>query len=87
MYPLDSYPFHNNDRYGMHYWRKTCLLYTSDILEVDNTAVRLEQIENLKRLKEGRNQAEVDLSLIHILSNGVTVMELTPAKAALIASV
>jgi len=28
-----------------------------DILEVDNTAVRLEQIENLKRLKEGRNQA------------------------------
>ncbi len=29
-----------------------------DILEVDNTAVRLEQIENLKRLKEGRNQAE-----------------------------
>ena len=31
-----------------------------DILEVDNTAVRLEQIENLKRLKEGRNQAEVD---------------------------
>ncbi len=30
-----------------------------DILEIDNTAVRLEQIENLKRLKEGRNQAEV----------------------------
>ena len=25
-----------------------------DILEVDNTAVRLEQVENLKRLKEGR---------------------------------
>ena len=24
-----------------------------DILEIDNTAVRLEQIENLKRLKEG----------------------------------
>ena len=30
------------------------------ILEIDNTAVRLEQIENLKRLKEGRNQAEVE---------------------------
>ena len=30
-----------------------------DILEIDNTAVRLEQIENLKRLKEGRNEAEV----------------------------
>ena len=27
-----------------------------DILEVDNTAVRLEQVENLKRLKEGRNE-------------------------------
>ena len=23
MYPLDSYPFHNNDRYGIHYWQKT----------------------------------------------------------------
>ena len=33
------------------------------ILENDNTAVRLEQIENLKRLKEGRNQAEVDKAL------------------------
>ena len=37
-----------------------------DILEVDNTAVRLEQIENLKRLKEGRNQAEVDKALAAI---------------------
>src|SRR5574344_1757632 len=34
-----------------------------DILEVDNTAVRLEQIENLRSLKEGRNQAEVDKAL------------------------
>ena len=34
-----------------------------DILEVDNTAVRLEQIENLKRLKEGRNEAEVQKAL------------------------
>ena len=34
-----------------------------DILEIDNTAVRQEQIENLKRLKEGRNQAEVDKAL------------------------
>ena len=34
-----------------------------DILEVDNTAVRQEQIENLRRLKEGRNQAEVDKAL------------------------
>ena len=37
-----------------------------DILEVDNTAVRKEQIENLKRLKEGRNQAEVDKALAAI---------------------
>ena len=22
-YPIDSYPFHNNDRYGIHYWQKT----------------------------------------------------------------
>ena len=34
-----------------------------DILEIDNTAVRQEQLENLKRLKEGRNQAEVDKAL------------------------
>ena len=34
--------------------------------EVDNTAVRKEQIENLKRLKEGRNQAEVDKALAAI---------------------
>jgi methylmalonyl-CoA mutase len=34
-----------------------------DILEVDNTAVRLEQIENLKRLKEGRNEEEVKKAL------------------------
>ena len=37
-----------------------------DILEIDNTAVRLEQIENLKRLKDGRNQAEVDKALAAI---------------------
>ena len=34
-----------------------------DILEVDNTAVRQEQIENLRRLREGRNQEEVDNAL------------------------
>ena len=34
-----------------------------DILEVDNTAVRLEQVENLKRLKEGRNEEEVKKAL------------------------
>ena len=34
-----------------------------DILEIDNTAVRQEQIENLKRLKEGRNEAEVQKAL------------------------
>ena len=34
-----------------------------DILEVDNTAVRLEQVENLKRLKEGRNEEEVQKAL------------------------
>lgn len=33
---------------------------------MDNTAVRKEQIENLKRLKEGRNQAEVDKALAAI---------------------
>ena len=33
-----------------------------DILEVDNTAVRQEQVE-LRRLKEGRNQEEVDKAL------------------------
>ena len=37
-----------------------------DILEIDNTAVRLEQIENTKRLKDGRNQAEVDKALAAI---------------------
>ena len=37
-----------------------------DILEVDNTAVRQEQIENLKRLKEGRIQEEVDRALAAI---------------------
>ena len=37
-----------------------------DILEVDNTAVRQEQIENLRRLKEGRNQEEVDKALAAI---------------------
>jgi len=34
-----------------------------DILEVDNTAVRNEQIELLRHLKEKRNQADVDASL------------------------
>ena len=34
-----------------------------DILEIDNTAVRQEQVENLRRLREGRNQAEVDKAL------------------------
>ncbi len=33
-----------------------------DILEIDN-GCSSEQIENLKRLKEGRNQAEVDKAL------------------------
>ncbi len=37
-----------------------------DILEVDNTAVRQEQVENLRRLKEGRNQEEVDKALAAI---------------------
>lgn len=34
-----------------------------DILEIDNTAVRLSQIERLKKLKAGRNEAEVQASL------------------------
>src|SRR5574344_346911 len=37
-----------------------------EILDIDNTEVRKEQIENLKRLKEGRNQAEVDKALAAI---------------------
>ena len=37
-----------------------------DDLTDKDTAVRLEQIENLKRLKEGRNQAEVDKALAAI---------------------
>lgn len=34
-----------------------------DILEIDNTAVRLSQIERLKKLRAGRNEAEVLVSL------------------------
>ena len=34
-----------------------------DILEVDNTAVRLEQIENLKRLKEGPQRRRSEKSI------------------------
>ena len=34
-----------------------------DILEIDNTAVRNEQLENLKKLKASRNQADVDKAL------------------------
>ena len=38
-----------------------------DILEVDNTAVRLEQLERLQQLKSERNQTEVNTSL-HAIS-------------------
>ena len=37
-----------------------------DILEVDNTAVRLQQEENLKKLKAGRNEEEVNKALAAI---------------------
>ena len=37
-----------------------------DILEVDNTAVRLAQIERLKKLRNERNEAEVQASLAAI---------------------
>lgn len=37
-----------------------------DILEIDNTAVRLSQIERLKKLREERNEAEVQASLAAI---------------------
>lgn len=37
-----------------------------DILEVDNTAVRLQQEENLKKLKAGRNEEEVKKALAAI---------------------
>ena len=34
-----------------------------DILEIDNTAVRKEQIERLAELKEGRDEAKVQAAL------------------------
>ena len=37
-----------------------------DILEVDNTAVRIQQIERLKQLRSGRNEAEVQKALAAI---------------------
>jgi methylmalonyl-CoA mutase len=37
-----------------------------DILEIDNTAVRLSQIERLKKLRAERNQADVDAALAAI---------------------
>jgi methylmalonyl-CoA mutase len=37
-----------------------------DILEVDNTAVRIQQIERLKQLRAGRNEAEVQKALAAI---------------------
>jgi methylmalonyl-CoA mutase len=37
-----------------------------DILDIDNTAVRLSQIERLKKLRAGRNEAEVQASLAAI---------------------
>jgi len=37
-----------------------------DILEVDNTAVRISQVERLKKLRENRNEAEVQASLAAI---------------------
>ena len=48
------------ERNEMEAWQKLIRVLTH---EIDNTAVRQEQIENLKRLKEGRNQAEVDKAL------------------------
>ncbi len=37
-----------------------------EILDIDNTAVRLEQIERLKKLKKERNKVEVEASLVAI---------------------
>jgi methylmalonyl-CoA mutase len=37
-----------------------------DILEVDNTAVRIQQIERLKQLRANRNEAEVQAALVAI---------------------
>ncbi|MEI7502911.1 MAG: methylmalonyl-CoA mutase [Paludibacter sp.] len=37
-----------------------------DILEVDNTAVRIQQIERLKQLRANRNEAEVQIALTAI---------------------
>ena len=37
-----------------------------DILDIDNTAVRLSQIERLKKLREGRNEEEVQQALAAI---------------------
>ena len=39
-----------------------------DILEIDNTAVRQEQIQNLKILKEGRDEAAA-VSYTHLKCN------------------
>lgn len=43
-----------------------------DILEIDNTAVRLAQIERLKKLKAGRNEAEVQAALAAITECAAT---------------
>lgn len=43
-----------------------------DILEIDNTAVRLAQIERLKKLKAGRNEAEVQAALAAITDCAAT---------------
>ena len=43
-----------------------------DILEIDNSAVRLAQIERLKKLKAGRNEAEVQESLAEITECAAT---------------
>ena len=43
-----------------------------DILEIDNTAVRLAQIERLKKLKAGRNEAEVESALAAITECAAT---------------
>ena len=37
--------------------------YDIDLLEVDNTAVRIAQVERIRSLKAGRNQADVDAAL------------------------
>jgi methylmalonyl-CoA mutase len=46
--------------------------YDIELLEVDNTAVRQAQLERIRQLKAGRNQADVDAALLAITRSAET---------------